>query len=158
MAPSPAMVTVTVTERGLRGRLTNRPGGYVLAVSDGWQSVEDDDAVVYSKRANRTVGRRAVGGRLVITNSSIGFVPSRAETHPSALLDVSIPETWATAIDNVDDVSLAPRRFRALNFFSGEWRTGIWISPRTGVGQRFTVPRPSRALVEIRDALWNESD
>jgi len=119
--------------------------------------LNEGERVLYSTRANRTAGRRAIGGRLVVTNQRIAFVPNRVEQHISAESGL-LEGSWVTDHDNVDDVRVSPRQIKVSTIFSGEWRTGVWVELRSGAGQRFLVPRATQAIAEIRDALSGPGD
>ena len=119
--------------------------------------LNEGESVLYAKRANRTAGRRAVGGRLVVTDQRIAFVPNQFEKHVSPRLEL-VEGSWVADRDDVDDLRLAPRQIKLSTIFSGEWRTGIWVDVRSGAGQRFLVPRPTQAVAEIREALSGSGD
>ncbi len=120
-------------------------------------ALNDGERVLYAKRANRTAGRRAVGGRLIATDERIAFVPNRFEKRATADLNL-VDGGWVTERDNVDDVRLAPRRIGLSTIFSGEWRTGVLVSVKSGVDQRFLVPQATEASAEILAALAGSGD
>jgi hypothetical protein len=116
-----------------------------------WHSglpLHDGEQVVYAKPANRTVGRRAVGGRLVLTDRRIAFVPNRVEQH-APVFGFSAGEIWATDLGSIEEVAVAPARIRPMTVFSGEWAKGLSLTLSTGPPQRFNIPKPARARDEI---------
>ncbi len=94
-----------------------------------------DERFVANHPANRTQGRRAVGGGLHFTNYRALFTPN--------VIDAALAgEAWSCALEDITEVSVKPGRFSLLELFSGGLRSRLRILQRDGRKDVFVIASP----------------
>lgn len=91
--------------------------------------------------ANRTQGRRAVGGGLHFTTRRVMFSPNRIDAALGG-------ESWSCALTDIASLGLQPGKFSLLDLFSGGLRTRLRINR-----DLFVVRSPEATLAELRDLV-----
>jgi hypothetical protein len=108
-----------------------------LAVDERW---------VVHLAANRTQGKRAVGGGLHVTNHRLLFSPN--------LIDARLGgKPWSCALGDIVGVGVQHRRFSLLELFSGGLVDRVRIDLRDGRRELFVVDRPEQRAAELRSLL-----
>ena len=96
--------------------------------------------------ANRTQGKRAVGGGLHFTNQRVLFCPNAVDRSLGG-------QPWECAVAEVSSVSAEPGRFSLAEIFSGGLRTRLRIDLRNGATQLFVVARVAEAQEKLNAVL-----
>ncbi|MDP0491420.1 MAG: hypothetical protein Q7Q71_10255, partial [Verrucomicrobiota bacterium JB023] len=96
--------------------------------------------------ANHTQGKRAVGGKLFITNCRIAFAPNRLDAKMGG-------DSWQRGLSDLCSVGTDKPRVRMTEIFSGALRTRLVIHLKEGESQYFVVGKPEVVASEISDAI-----
>jgi hypothetical protein len=109
--------------------------------------LEDDEQLIWSRRANRTQGpARAVGGRLYLTNRRLLFLPHA--------LDGDIEgHVWWCPVSEIADIGEEPRTW---NPFDGGMRRRLRVTPKRGEPSLFVINKLRDAVHVIRTAALPE--
>lgn len=90
-------------------------------------------------RANRTQGRRAVGGHLVGTTGHAQFTPHRFDADRGG-------EEWGAELREIETVGKMPRTW---NRYDGGLRVRLELTMRDGHSELFVVPKVDRVIAQI---------
>ena len=108
--------------------------------------LSEDEELILSFPANHTQGKRAVGGKLFITNTRMAFAPNRIDANlRGQAMELSIP-----AIVRVDT---AKPVFRITEIFSGAIRIRLSIHTNDKYIHYFVVGKPKSVADKINTAL-----
>lgn len=106
----------------------------------------EGEMILVSYPANHSQGKRAVGGKIFVTNRRIAFVPNRLD----ALL-------WGRSIElplaKVTSISTVPPRIRLGEIFSGALRSRLVIRGRVEDGDYFVVSNPQLTASQIEGSI-----
>ena len=106
----------------------------------------DDEHWLAHVAANRTQGKRAVGGGLHVTNHRLLFSPN--------LIDARLGgKPWSCALVDIVSVGVQRRRFSLLELFSGGLVDRVRFDLRGGARELFVVDRPDQRAAELRALL-----
>ena len=109
--------------------------------------LRESEALIFRRRANRTVGRRARGGRLYLTDQRLVFEPSLLERL------LSRKGFWEASLANVATVDVAPP---GGGRFDGSAIRRLRIRQTDGLEELFVVVRPASVASEIAEAAAQE--
>jgi hypothetical protein len=107
--------------------------------------LKDGESVVWSRRANHSVGWRAVGGKLYLTDRRLLFRPNGFER------SLFFGKEWSAPLAEVSGFSVQPRS--GGNPFDGRMRSRLRVALRQGEAQLFVVAKPDDAARELSEAL-----
>ncbi|MFT4628809.1 MAG: hypothetical protein ACI8PZ_007505 [Myxococcota bacterium] len=96
--------------------------------------------------ANRTQGRRAVGGSLDVADGHLWFRPNAFE----AMLG---GEAADIALDRIAGVGVEPARWSPLELFSGGLRSRVRVELADGSRELFVVGKPDDVVQLLQAAL-----
>lgn len=99
--------------------------------------------MILSYPSNHTQGKRAVGGKLFITNQRIAFAPNRLDANMGGMA-LELPVSEITSIDTDKP------HFTITEIFSGAWRTRLVIHSSAKPPQYFVVDDPAAIASKIR--------
>ena len=107
--------------------------------------------ILLSYPANHTQGKRAVGGKIFVTNYRIAFAPNRAEVGMGG-------KTMEFPVANITEVATDKPHYRITEIFSGAWRKRLAVASREPDSQNeradfFVVSRPDKVAEEVRAAI-----
>lgn len=106
----------------------------------------DGEEIVLSYPTNHSQGKRAVGGKLFVTNQRIAFAPNRFDATRGGLA-FDIPLSRVTLI------SIDPPHMRVVEIFSGALRTRLAIHAGIDQVHFFVVSQPDIVRNQITLAL-----
>ena len=106
----------------------------------------EGEEVICSFPANHTQGKRAVGGKLFVTNQRVAFTPNRMEIKMRG-------RGMEMALSDITSIGTVKPRIRITEIFSGAWRTRLSISRRCDDDAYFVVPKPADTANEIKLTL-----
>ena len=109
-------------------------------------ALPEGEAFVVSYAANRTQGKRAVGGALHITTRRVLFQPNSMELSLGG-------NPWSCTRDHVLGAGIQPRRFSLLELFSGGLANRLVLVLTDGRRELFVVNFIKTRLEEICTAL-----
>lgn len=96
--------------------------------------------------ANRTQGMRAVGGKLIVSESKITFRPNWIEFHLGGMgIEIEIA--------SIKSVVLVDAKYSILNIFSGGWRKRLAIFTLSNNIEYFVLNNPKYVLERIETHL-----
>lgn len=96
--------------------------------------------------ANRTQGKRAVGGGLHVTNFRVMFTPN--------VVDASLGgKAWSCPLHEIAMVRVEPGRFALTELFSGGLRSRLCIEERSGEVNLFVVASPPDVAATLHQIL-----
>jgi hypothetical protein len=107
--------------------------------------LEAGESVIWSRRANHTVGWRAVGGKLYLTDRRLVFRPHVLER------TLFFGKEWSAPRTEVASFDVQPRG--GANPFDGSLRSRLRVALRQGEPQLFVVPKPDDVAQELSDKL-----
>jgi len=108
--------------------------------------LSDGEEIILSYPANHTQGKRAVGGKLFITNCRIAFAPNRIDANTGGgAMEMPLLEVTSVGTDKP--------RIRITEIFSGAWRTRLAIYSQNVEGDFFVVFNPETVAGEINTAI-----
>jgi hypothetical protein len=96
--------------------------------------------------ANRTQGKRAVGGSLHITKRSAIFQPNAMELRMGG-------NAWSCPRDEIIAAGIEPRRFSLFELFSGGFADRLLLELEAGVRELFVISDIAARFEEIRSIL-----
>ena len=103
----------------------------------------EGEQILISYPANHTQGKRAVGGKLFVTNHRIAFAPNRIDAQIGGL-PIEIP------ISEITSVSTDKPRFSITEVFSGAFRTRLAIHRQPMCSEFFVVSTPTDTASHIQ--------
>jgi hypothetical protein len=109
--------------------------------------MEQGENLIFERRANRTQGGIAHGGRLCLTNRRLVFEPHRVERGLTRASDRTVRLSEIAAAD------VAPRTW---GVFSGRLRQRLRIEVVHGSQELFVVSRASDLATQINQARNDE--
>lgn len=96
--------------------------------------------------ANRSQGKRAVGGGLHFTNFRAIFTPN--------VLDAALGgEAWSCPLENISAIGVEPARFALSELFSGGLRSRLRIEQRDGRKDLFVISSPADVAAKVQALL-----
>ncbi len=98
----------------------------------------------WSVPANRSQGRRAVGGRLTLTDTTLVFLPHWVDGRLGG-------RTWECELANIEDVRVSTRDPR--KWLAGGLRERLEICLRDGQIEQFVVPNVVESIDRIKRHL-----
>jgi hypothetical protein len=104
--------------------------------------------VVWSRRGNHSVGRRAVGGKLYLNDRRLLFRPHVFERR------LFFGREWSAQRAELAGFFLQPRS--GGNPFDGPLRSRLRVALRQGRLQLFVVPKPDLVARELSEAVKPE--
>jgi hypothetical protein len=105
-----------------------------------------DERWLANHAANRTQGKRAVGGGLHFTNYRVLFTPN--------VLDVALGgKAWACAREDVTAIGVQPARFAFTEMFSGGLVERLRLDLRDGRFELFVVSAPAEVARSLQAVL-----
>jgi hypothetical protein len=105
--------------------------------------LRDSESLIFRCRANRSVGRRALGGHLYLTNQRLVFEPRLIDRLLSREGLLEVPLTRVAAAD------VAPR---GAGLFDGSRRRRLRVREIDESEELFVVSRPDDLAAEITQA------
>jgi hypothetical protein len=106
----------------------------------------DSEKLLWEKFANRTQGRRSVGGRLYLTNTRLIFQPHR--------LDAALNgQSWIAPLNQIQEVVVEPPDGGRFN---GGMRTRLLIRTDAGT-DHFVVNHVETAVDQIKQAVTGDN-
>ncbi len=109
-------------------------------------SLAEDERWVAHFPANRTQGKRAVGGGLHLTTARLLFSPNAIDARLGG-------KPWACTRDQVASIGVEPGRFAFRELFSGGLRPRVRIDLAGGGCELFVVARADERAAELRELL-----
>jgi hypothetical protein len=106
----------------------------------------DHEEITLSYPANHTQGKRAVGGKLFVTNMRLAFAPNRIDANLGG-------KTWELPLTNFASTGTDKPRVSILEIFSGALRTRLSIQSNHGILQYFVVSNPQKVAADISSAI-----
>ena len=112
--------------------------------------LSDREEVMLSYPANHTRGKRAVGGKLFVTNCRIAFAPNR--------IDVTMGGgTWEIQLTDFASAGTDRPRRQIAEIFSGAWRTRLAIHALGGEVHYFVVENPGKVANKLTSAITTQT-
>jgi hypothetical protein len=96
--------------------------------------------------ANRTQGKRAVGGGLHVTTQRLLFCPNVIDARLGG-------KPWSCALSEISSVGVQMRRFSLVELFSGGLADRLRFDLRDGGRELFVVSQPAQRAAELRALL-----
>lgn len=109
--------------------------------------VDADEVVAWSGRANRSVGVRAVGGTLYLTDRRLLFRPHLVERWFFG------GQEWGVPRSRLAGFGVESRSRDAQGLFSGGLRKRLRVNLTDRGPELFVVPSPERAAVRLSEEL-----
>ena len=106
----------------------------------------DGERWVSHHAANRTQGRRAVGGGFHVTTQRLLFSPNVIDRK-------LLGRAWSCVLTDVVSVGVQPRRFSLLELFSGGLVDRLRVDLRDGGRELFVVNKPEQLAARLREQL-----
>ena len=106
----------------------------------------DNEQWVMQLAANRTQGKRAVGGGLHITTQRLLFKPNVIDGRLGG-------RSWQCALAEIVAVGVEPSRFSLLELFSGGLSDRLRFDLQDGSRELFVVSNPEARAAELRELL-----
>jgi len=106
----------------------------------------DGEHWVAHHAANRTQGKRAVGGGLHVTNRRVLFSPNAIDSRLGG-------RSWSCALTDILAIGVEPRRFSLLELFSGGLAERMRLELRDGTRELFVIRKPAERIDELRALL-----
>ena len=113
--------------------------------------LSNGEEVSLSYPANHTQGKRAVGGKLFVTNLRIAFAPNRLDAKMGG-------NTWEVAHADFASADTVKPQLRISEIFSGALRTRLAIHTGHSEVQCFVVRKPELAAREINTAIHGQAE
>jgi len=113
--------------------------------------LSEGEAVLLSYPANHTQGKRAVGGKLFVTNCRLAFAPNRIDANLGG-------EAWELPLSDFANAGTDAQSTRITEIFSGAVRTRLAIHAKGGGVQYFVVRSPQKVSGEISTAILTQAD
>lgn len=107
--------------------------------------IEPGETVVWTRLANHSLGARAVGGKLYLTDRRLLFRPHILERHFYSGKEWSAPRSELSGFE--------VKRRGGANPFNGSLRSRLRATLREGEPQLFVVWRPERDARQLNEAL-----
>lgn len=111
----------------------------------------DGEVVIQSFPANHTQGKRAVGGKLILTNRRLAFVPHRMELNMGGKM-------WELVLSDFSTAGIDKPRWKISEIFSGAWRTRMAIHAQVGEVQYFVVGSAIKVSQELSMAILTQKE
>lgn len=96
--------------------------------------------------ANRTQGKRAVGGGLHFTTHRVLFSPNAIDARLGG-------KAWSCLLSEIQGMGIEPRRFSLLELFSGGLAERMRLELRDGTRELFVIRKPAERIDELRALL-----
>ena len=106
----------------------------------------DNERWLVELAANRTQGKRAVGGALRLTNKRLLFTPNLVESKLGG-------KPWSCVCPDIVSVGITHRRYSLFELFSGGLVDRLRIDLRNGRTELFVVSDPAQRAAEFRELL-----
>ena len=113
--------------------------------------LSEREEVMLSYPANHTQGKRAVGGKLFVTNYRLAFAPNRIDANMGG-------NAWELPLSDFTSVDTEKPRLRITEIFSGAWRTRLAVHARLGGVEYFVVSDPQQVSGEISKAILTQAE
>jgi hypothetical protein len=113
--------------------------------------LSDCEEILLSYPANHTQGKRAVGGKLFVTNYRLAFAPNRIDANMGG-------ETWELRLSDFASAGTDKPRIHIIEIFSGAWRTRLAIHAKGGEVQYFVVGNPQKVSGELSKAILTQAE
>ena len=108
------------------------------------------EEVMLSYPANHTQGKRAVGGKLFVTNCRLAFAPNRIDANMGG-------KTWEMPLSDFKTADTDKPRLRITELFSGAWRKRLAVHAQLGGVEYFVVGNPQKVSGEISRAILTQA-
>ena len=106
----------------------------------------DNERWITHLAANRSQGKRAVGGGLHLSTHRLLFTPN--------LIDATLGgKSWACARPEIASVGIEPGRFSPLELFSGGLYDRLRVDLTDGRRELFVVADPKQRAATLRELL-----
>jgi len=109
-------------------------------------TIEPGESVLWEKKANRTQGARAVGGKLVLTDRRLLFAPHAVDRATGGT-------AWITPLADVDEAGQAPRDVSLGSMFSGGLAKRLRVTTSGGDEEFFVVRNVAEVAAQIMEAV-----
>lgn len=109
------------------------------------------ELVMLSYPANHTQGKRAVGGKLFVTNCRLAFAPNRIDANMGG-------KTWEMPLSDFKTADTDKPRLRITEIFSGAWRMRLAVHAQLGGVEYFVVRNPQKISGEISRAILSHAE
>lgn len=106
----------------------------------------DDEHWVAHHAANRTQGKRAVGGALHVTTHRLLFSPNVIDARFGG-------KAWSCLLGDIHALGVEPRRWSLLELFSGGLAERMRIDLRNDTRELFVIRKPAERIEELRAVL-----
>jgi len=108
--------------------------------------LDGDERVVASCLANRTQGKRAVGGKLFVTSRLLIFVPNRLDSKMGG-------EIWESPLCCVQKVGRDEPHFSPVEVFSGALRSRLALTTSQGTREFFVMSGLDNVIMELDEYI-----
>ncbi|MEO0415642.1 MAG: hypothetical protein AAF226_11895 [Verrucomicrobiota bacterium] len=109
-------------------------------------ALADGEEVQLELLANHSLGKRAVGGKLVITSMRIVFLPNRLDAATGG-------QRLEITRDQVESVGVQTKDMAISEAFSGAWRDRLAIYGKSDPFGFFVVNNAQKAVDELKGIL-----
>jgi len=106
----------------------------------------DGESWVSHHAANRTQGKRAVGGGLHYTTHRLLFTPNVIDARLGG-------KPWSCSLHDVQALGIEPRSFSLLELFSGGLAERMRLELRDGTRELFVIRKPAERITELAALL-----
>ena len=113
--------------------------------------LSEREEIILSYPANHTQGKRAVGGKIFVTNCRLAFAPNRIDANMGG-------RTWEMPLSDFISAGTDKPHIRITEIFSGAWRTRLAIHGQVGGVQYFVVGIPEKVSSEITTAILTQAE
>ena len=110
--------------------------------------LSDAEEVMLSYPANRTQERRAVGGKLFVTNYRIAFAPNRIDAKLGGA-------TWEISLSGFSSADTIKPRISLMEIFSGALVTRLAVYCTNTDTQFFVVSSPKNVASQFNNLINN---
>jgi hypothetical protein len=116
---------------------------------DAWFNrpvLDANETVVRSFPANHTQGKRAVGGKLFLTNRRVIFVPNRVDWNIGG-------QIWEASRDAIQTVARDRPHFSIVELFSGALLSRLVVSTLSGERAFFVVNDLDKIVADLSEYI-----
>jgi len=108
--------------------------------------LRDGEQWVAHHAANRTQGRRAVGGGLHFTTQRLLFSPNVIDSKLGG-------QRWECALGEIETLGVEPGKFRIMELFSGGLAARLRVELTDGRKELFVISAPEQRVAELLHLL-----
>lgn len=108
--------------------------------------LSDGESWVAHYAANRTQGKRAVGGGLHYTTQRLLFAPNAIDSRLGG-------KRWECALADIEGLGVEPGKFRITELFSGGIAARLRVELRGNHRELFVIASPEARVAELRNLL-----